>query len=53
MHYTNRLSLLLRESEAGDEDESDNNDNLRVQWDLTAWILYPSVFDVRNVIRNK
>ena len=33
--------------QGGAEDECNNNDNLRVQWDLTGF--YPIVFDVRHV----
>ena len=33
----------------GAEDECNNNDNLRVQWDLTGF--YPIVFDVRHVMQ--
>ena len=28
-------------------DKCNNNDNLRVEWDLTAF--YPIVFDLRNI----
>ena len=31
----------------GAKDECNNNDNLRVQWDLTGF--YPIVFDVRHI----
>ena len=33
----------------GDEDKCNNNDNLRVQWDLTDF--YPIVFDVCHVMQ--
>ena len=31
------------------EDECNNNDNLRLQWDLTGF--YPIVFDVHNIMQ--
>ena len=39
-----RLSLLLHESEAT---SVNNNDNLRVQWDLSGF--YPIAFELCNV----
>ena len=36
---TNRISLLLHESEAKPRKSVNNNDILRVQWDITC--LYP------------
>ena len=41
-----RLSLLLHESEVKLRMSVNNNDNLRVQWDLSGF--YPSAFDVYN-----
>ena len=39
-----RLSLLLHESEAKPRTSVNNNDNLRVLWDLSGF--FPNVFDV-------
>ena len=41
-----RLSLLLHESEVKPRTSVNNNDNLRVQWDLSGF--YSSAFDVYN-----
>ena len=43
---TSRLSLLLHESEAEPRTSVNNNDNLRVQWDLRGF--YPIAFDVQD-----
>ena len=43
---TSRLSLLLHESEAEPRTSVNNNDNLRVQWDLSGF--YPIAFDVQD-----
>ena len=43
---TSRLSLLLHEFEAKPRTSVNNNDNLRVQWDLSGF--YLSAFDVYN-----
>ena len=45
-HYEEVIIVITRvRGEA--EDECNNNDNLRVQWDLTGF--YPIVFDVRHI----
>ena len=50
MYYLNptmsKLSLLLHELKAKPRTSVNNNDNLRVQWDLSGF--YPSAFDVYN-----
>ena len=53
-HYSIYTYLLLFAMEiaqvrGGAEDECNNNDNLRVQWDLTGF--YHIVFDVRHVMQ--
>ena len=45
-HYEEVIVVITR-VRGGAEDECNNNDNLRVQWDLTGF--YPIVFDVRHV----
>ena len=42
-HYEEVIVVITR-VRGGAEDECNNNDNLRVQWDLTGF--YPIVFDV-------
>ena len=45
-HYEEVIVVITR-VRGGAEDECNNNDNLRVRWDLTGF--YPIVFDVRHV----
>ena len=45
-HYEEVIVVITR-VRGGAEDECNNNDNLRVQWDLTGF--YPIVFDVRHI----
>ena len=45
-HYEEVIVVITR-VRGGAEDECNNNDNLRVQWDLTGF--YPIVIDVRHV----
>ena len=45
-HYEEVIVNITR-VQGGTEDECTNNNNLRVQWDLTGF--YPIVFDVRHV----
>ena len=45
-HYEEVIVVITR-VQGGAEDECNNNDNLRVQWDLTGF--YPIVFDVRHI----
>ena len=45
-HYEEVIVVITR-VRGGAEDECNNNDNLRVQWDLTGF--YPIVFDVCHV----
>ena len=47
-HYEEVIVVITR-VRGGAEDEYNNNDNLRVQWDLTGF--YPIVFDVRHVMQ--
>ena len=47
-HYEEVIVVITR-VRGGAEDECNNNDNLRVQWDLTDF--YPIVFDVRHVMQ--
>ena len=47
-HYEEVIVVITR-VRGGAEDECNNNDNLRVQWDLTGF--YPIVFDVRHVMQ--
>ena len=47
-HYEKVIVVIAR-VRGGAEDECNNNDNLRVQWDLTGF--YPIVFDVRHVMQ--
>ena len=47
-HYEEVIVVIAR-VRGGAEDECNNNDNLRVQWDLTGF--YPIVFDVRHVMQ--
>ena len=42
-HYE-EVIIVITWVRGGAEDECNNNDNLRVQWDLTGF--YPIVFDV-------
>ena len=45
-HYKEVIVVIIRvRGEA--KEECNNNDNLRVQWDLTGF--YPIVFDVRHI----
>ena len=46
-HYEEVIVVITR-VRGGAEDEC-NNDNLRVQWDLTGF--YPIVFDVHHVVQ--
>ena len=46
-HYEEVIIIITR-VQGGAEDEC-NNDNLRVQWDLT--VFYPIVFDVHHVMQ--
>ena len=43
---TSRLSLLLHKSEAEPRTSVNNNDNVRVQWDLSGF--HPIAFDVQD-----
>ena len=45
-HYEEVIVVITR-VRGGAKDECNNNDNLRVQWDLTGF--YPIVFDVCHV----
>ena len=45
-HYEEVIVVITRVRGRA-EDECNNNDNLRVQWDLTGF--YPIVFDVRHI----
>ena len=45
-HYEEVIVVITR-VRGGAEDKCNNNDNLRVQWDLTGF--YPIVFDVHHV----
>ena len=45
-HYEEVIIVITR-VQGGAEDECNNNDNLRVQWDLTGF--YPIVFDVHHI----
>ena len=45
-HYEEVIVVITR-VRGGAEDECNNNDNLRVQWDLTGF--YPIVFDVHHI----
>ena len=45
-HYE-EVIVVITWVRGGAEDEYNNNDNLRVQWDLTGF--YPIVFDVRHI----
>ena len=45
-HYKEVIVARVR---GGAEDECNNNDNLRVQWDLTGF--YPIVLDVRHIMQ--
>ena len=47
-HYEEVIIVIAR-VRGGAEDKSNNNDNLRVQWDLIGF--YPIVFDVRHVMQ--
>ena len=47
-HYEEVIIVIAR-VRGGAEDECNNNDNLRVQWDLTDF--YPIVFDVHHVMQ--
>ena len=47
-HYEEVIVVITR-VRGGVEDEYNNNDNLRVQWDLTGF--YPIVFDVCHVMQ--
>ena len=46
-HYEEVIVIARVQGRA--EDECNNNDNLRVQWDLTGF--YPIVFDVCHVMQ--
>ena len=41
--------IVIARVRGGAKDECNNNDNLRVQWDLTGF--YPIVFDVCHVMQ--
>ena len=45
-HYE-EVIVVITQVRGGAEDESNNNDNLQVQWNLTGF--YPIVFDVHHV----
>ena len=45
-HYEEVIIVITRVRGRA-EDECNNNDNLRVQWDLVGF--YPIIFDVRHV----
>ena len=45
-HYEEFIVVITR-VRGGAKDKCNNNDNLRVQWDLTG--LYPIVFDLHHV----
>ena len=47
-HYEEVIVVIAR-VRGGAKDECNNNDNLRVQWDLTGF--YPIVFDVRHIMQ--
>ena len=47
-HYEEVIIVITRVW-GGAEDECNNNDNLRVQWDLNGF--YPIVFDVRQIMQ--
>ena len=47
-HYE-EVIVVITQDRGGAEDECNNNDNLRVQWDLTSF--YPIVFDVRHIMQ--
>ena len=44
-HYE-EVIIVITQVQGGAEDKCNNNDNLRVQWDLTGF--HPIVFDVRH-----
>ena len=46
-HHEKVIVVITRVRGSGAEDECNNNDNLRVQWDLTGF--YPIVFDLRHI----
>ena len=45
-HYEEVILVITR---VWAEDECNNNDNLRMQWDLTGF--YPIVFDVHHIVQ--
>ena len=45
-HYEEVIIVIIR-VRGGAKDKCNNNDNLRVLWDLTGF--YPIVFDMRHV----
>ena len=47
-HYEEVIVVITR-VQGRAEDECNNNDNLRVQWDLTGF--YPIVFDMRHIMQ--
>ena len=47
-HYE-EVVVVIAQVRGGAEGECNNNDNLRVQWDLTGF--YPIVFDVHHVMQ--
>ena len=48
-HYEEVIVVIIARVRGGAKDECNNNDNLRVQWNLTGF--YPIVFDVRHVMQ--
>ena len=42
-----KVIVVITRVRRGAEDECNNNNNLRVQWDLTGF--YPNVFDVCHI----
>ena len=47
-HYE-EVIVVITQVRGGAEDECNNNDNLRVEWDLTGF--YPIVFDVCHIMQ--